>query len=179
MEELRSEDGKRKKWVNRVSELRSGGKLSIGRSSPLFLLFFSLYCITLLDFGPVQVASAQVSAPPDQKQVEVEFPCARDPPEDNCMVQTDSGTCQLVLVCTQHDCKMHSIPFISFSHIWFIQPRRSAPNEGGNVTAARNPGQVTSIRYTWLVMNPRSLAIMLPIHLHLLLLASMFATVFL
>jgi len=31
-EELRSETRERRKWANRVSELRTGGKLSIGRS---------------------------------------------------------------------------------------------------------------------------------------------------
>ena len=45
-EELRSEAWERRKWVIRVSELRTGGKLSIGCSFPLFLsslLFFLLY----------------------------------------------------------------------------------------------------------------------------------------
>ena len=45
-EELRSEARERRKWVNRVSELRTGGKLSIGRSFLLFLsslLFSTLY----------------------------------------------------------------------------------------------------------------------------------------
>jgi len=44
-EELRSEARERRKWVNRVSELRTGGKLSIGRSFLLFLLFSSPYLL--------------------------------------------------------------------------------------------------------------------------------------
>jgi hypothetical protein len=52
-EELRSEARKRRKWVNRVSELRTGGKLSIGRSFLLSLLFSSPYFITSLDLGLV------------------------------------------------------------------------------------------------------------------------------
>jgi hypothetical protein len=111
--------------------------------------------------------------------VEVECPCTPDPPEDYCIVQTDSGTGQLVLICTQHDCIMHSIPFISFSHTWFLQPRRSAPNERCNLMAACNPGLLTAIVYSQLGISPRSLAITLPIHLRLLLLASILATLFL
>ena len=41
-EELRSEARERRKWVNRVSELRTGGKSSIRGSFLLFLLFSSL-----------------------------------------------------------------------------------------------------------------------------------------
>jgi len=41
-EELRSEAPEQRNWVNRVSELRTGAKLSIGRSFLLFLLFSSL-----------------------------------------------------------------------------------------------------------------------------------------
>jgi len=40
-EELRSEARKRRAWVNRVSELRTWGKLSIGHSFLLFVLFSS------------------------------------------------------------------------------------------------------------------------------------------
>ena len=47
-EELRSETRERRKWVNRVSELRPGAKLSIGRSFLLFLLFSSLLHTLLL-----------------------------------------------------------------------------------------------------------------------------------
>jgi len=57
--ELRSEARERRKWVNRVSELRTGGKLSIGRSFSS-LLFSSPYIITSLDLGPEQMASAWV-----------------------------------------------------------------------------------------------------------------------
>jgi len=46
------------------------------------------------------------------------------------------------------------------------------------VTSARDPGQVTAIQYSCLAMSLRSLAIILPIHRHLISLASTFATVF-
>jgi len=47
-EEFRSEARERRKWVNRVSELRTGGKLSIGRSFLLFLPFSYLLHPSLL-----------------------------------------------------------------------------------------------------------------------------------
>ena len=85
-EELRSETRERRKRFNTVSELRTGGKLSIGRSFLLFhfclLLYLSLsYFITTLGFGPVQMASARVLPPPDLSQWELEFPRAPDPPK--------------------------------------------------------------------------------------------------
>jgi len=52
-EELRSEARERRKWVNRVSELRTGGKLSIGLSFLRSLLYSFPSCITSLDLGPV------------------------------------------------------------------------------------------------------------------------------
>jgi len=54
--ELKSEARERRKWGNRVSELRTGGKLSIRRSFLLFLLsllFSSPSFITSLELGPV------------------------------------------------------------------------------------------------------------------------------
>ena len=45
------------------------------------------------------------------------------------------------------------------------------------VTAARDPGRVTAILYSRLATSLRSLAIIVPIHLHLLSLAFTFATV--
>jgi hypothetical protein len=46
------------------------------------------------------------------------------------------------------------------------------------VTAARDPGRVTAILYSLLTRSLRSLAIILPIHLHLISLTSTFAIVF-
>jgi len=48
LEELRSEARERRKWVNRVSELGTGGTLSVGHSFLLFLLFSSLLYTLLL-----------------------------------------------------------------------------------------------------------------------------------
>jgi hypothetical protein len=45
-----------------------------------------------------------------------------------------------------------------------MQPRRSAPKEGDNVTATRDYGRVTAIPYSRLTMRLRSLAIILPIY---------------
>jgi len=42
-----------------------------------------------------------------------------------------------------------------------MQPRRSAPKEGDNVMAARDPGRVTAILYSRLATILRSLAIIL------------------
>jgi hypothetical protein len=54
-EELRSETRERRKWVNRVSELETGGKVinSAFLSFVSPLLFSSPYFITSLDLGPV------------------------------------------------------------------------------------------------------------------------------
>jgi len=53
-EELRSETRERRKLVNRVSELRTGGSYQLG--VPFFcfssLLFSSPYFVTSLDLGP-------------------------------------------------------------------------------------------------------------------------------
>jgi len=115
-EELRSEARERRKWVNRVSELRTGGKLSIGRCFLLFfssLLFSSAYFITSLDLGPVLMASARVLPPPDLSQWEVEFPHAPDPPKGHPeRLLIGSGTFELVRVRTRHDCLMLSFPFL-------------------------------------------------------------------
>ena len=59
-----------------------------------------------------------------------------------------------------------------------MQLGRSAPKEGDTVTAAHEPGP-GNIHSIWLAMTLRYLAIILLIHLHLLSLASTFATVFL
>jgi hypothetical protein len=47
-EELRSEAWEERKWINIVSELRTGGKLSIGR--PFFCFFSSLLFFVLYYF---------------------------------------------------------------------------------------------------------------------------------
>jgi hypothetical protein len=77
-EELRSEAQKRRKWVNRVSELRTGGKLSIGRflSSVSSLLFSILYCFFGSRPGTNGVGTGFYHLP-----MEVEFPRAPDPPK--------------------------------------------------------------------------------------------------
>jgi hypothetical protein len=46
-EELRSEARERRKWVSRESELRTGGKLSIGH---FFLLYLSSLLVSILHY---------------------------------------------------------------------------------------------------------------------------------
>ena len=53
------------------------------------------------------------------------------------MVPIGSGTYEFVRLRTRHDCLML---FLSFSLVRYMQPRRSAPKEGDNVMAARDPG---------------------------------------
>jgi len=116
--------------VNRVSELRTGGKLSIGRSFLLFLLFSSLLHTLLLHWISAQYKWRRHGflPPPDHSQVEVGFPRAPDPPKGYCTVPIGSGTFEFVRVRTRHDCLMLSFPFLSL--VRYMQPRRSAPREG-------------------------------------------------
>jgi len=60
-----------------------------------------------------------------------------------------------------------------------MQPRKYAHKERDNVTAARDPGRVAAVQYCRLATSLRSLAILFPIHLHILSLVSTLATVFL
>jgi hypothetical protein len=67
----------------------------------------------------------------------------------------------------QHERIMLS--FLSCSLVQFMQPRRSAPTEGNNVTVKPDCGRVTAIPYSWLATRLRSLAIIIhtPIYCHL------------
>ena len=91
------------------------------------------------------------------------------------MVPISSGSYEFVRVRTRNDCI--SLPSVLFSLVRFIQLRRSAPKEGDNVTAARDPGRVMAMQYSRLATSLTSLAIILPIHPHLPSLASTFASV--
>ena len=113
--------------------------------------------------------------PPDHSQVDVEFPRAPDPLKGYCTVSIGSESFEFVRVRTRHARLM--LP--SLISCTVMQPRRSAPDERDNVTAAHDPGRVTAILYSRLATSLRSLAIILPIHLHILSLASTFATIFL
>jgi len=102
-------------------------------------------------------------------------PCAGSAERSPWVVPIGSGTYDLVWVRTRHDCIILSSLF--FSVVRFMQPRWSAPTEGDNVTAARDAGWVLAILHSRLATSVRSLAIFLPIYLHLTSLASTFATV--
>jgi len=67
--------------------------------------------------------------------------------------------------------------FCSLSCIHVITPCHSASLRAA-VTATHDCGQVTAILYSQLATRLRSLAIILPIHLYLLLLESTFATIY-
>ena len=57
------------------------------------------------------------------------------------------------------------LSLLSFSLVWFREPRRSAPKERDNVTATPDCGRVTAIPYSQLATRLGSLAIFLLIHL--------------
>jgi len=59
-----------------------------------------------------------------------------------------------------------------------MQPRRSAPEQGDDVTAAGDCGRLTAIVYSRLATRLRSPAIISHIHLYLLSLESTFATIY-
>jgi len=178
-EELRSKARERRKWVN-IFGTRDRRKVINWAflSSVSSFLCSSPECVTSLDLGRVYMASARVSPPPDLSQWEVEFPRAPDPPKGH-PERYRSVAGLLSLYEYVRGMIVQCFPFLSFSLIRFMQPRRSAPKEGDNVTAARNPGWVTAVLYSQLATSLRSQAITLPIHLHLLSLVSTFANVFL
>jgi len=96
--------------------------------------------------------------------MEVGFPCAPDPPKGRHRAEPiGSRTYDFVRVRTQHECIILSC--LSFALVRFMQPRRSAPQEGDNVTVTHDCGRVTAILYSRLATRRRSLEIILPIHL--------------
>jgi hypothetical protein len=98
--------------------------------------------------------------------MDVEFRRAPDPPKGrHWAVPMSSGTYDFVRVRTQHELYNTFFPFLSFSLVEWMQPRRSVPKEGDNVTATRDCGRVTAILYCRLATKFRSQAKILPIHL--------------
>jgi len=75
----------------------------------------------------------------------------------------------------RHDCSIHSLSFLPFLVFRLMQYTRPVPKEEDNDTAAHDLGHITAIPYGHLDANLSSLAISLPLHLHLLSLTSMFA----
>jgi hypothetical protein len=86
-QELRSETRERRKWVNGVSELGTGGKVINWAflSSVSSLLISSLLHISILHWISARYKWRRHGflPPPDHSQVEVEFPHALDPPKGN------------------------------------------------------------------------------------------------
>ena len=119
-EELRSGTRERRRWVNRVSELRTRGKVINWAflSSVSSLLLSSPYFITSLDLGPVQMASARVfTTSGSQPSGGGVSPCAGSAERLPWVVPISSGTYDLVQVRTRYDCLIFaslSFPFLSF-----------------------------------------------------------------
>jgi len=155
-------------WVRKLRSWRTGSLLDV------FLFLYSLVLI----FGS-RPGTNGVGTGFYHQSMDVEFPRVPDPPKGrHRAVPIGSGTYDFVSVHTQHELYNTYFPFLSFSLVRFMQPRRSAPKEGDNVMATRDCGRGTASLYSRLTMRLRSLAIILPIHLYLLSLESTFATVY-
>ena len=98
---------------------------------------FFISCSSLLiRFRPGIMTSARVLPPTNGGGVS---PCAESAQRSPLTVPIGSGTYGFVRLRTWDDC---FIPcFLSFVSLiyWLRQPRRSAPREGDNVTATRDP----------------------------------------
>jgi hypothetical protein len=110
-EELRSETRERRKWVNRVSELRTGGSNQLGVP---FFCFFSSHLHTLL----LLWISARYKWRRHgfyHLRISVNgrwsFPVRRIRRKGHNTVPIGSGTFELVRVRTRHDCLMLSFHF--------------------------------------------------------------------
>jgi len=123
---------------------------------------FSLLFFSSLDLGLVQMASARVFTP---SQWMWSFPvhriCQKVAIE---LYQSVAG----LMFSYQYVCGRNAQCFLPFPFLFsctVMQPRRSIPKEGDNVTATRDCCRVTAIPYSRLATRLRSLAIILPIHL--------------
>jgi hypothetical protein len=125
---------------------------------------FSVLFFSSLDLGPVQMASARVFT---TSQWMWSFPVHRI--RRKVTIELYQSVAGLMIsydyVRGRNVQCFLPFAFLSFSLERFMQPRRSAPKEGDNVTATRDCGRVTAILYSRLTTSLRSLAIILPIHL--------------
>jgi len=136
---------------------------------------FSLLFFSSLDLGPVQMASARVFT---TSQWKCSFPVRRIRRKVAIeLYQSVAGLMISYRYVRGRNARCF-LPFPFLVSCTVMQPRRSAPKEGDNVTATRGCGRVTAILYSRLATRLRSLAIILPIHLYLLSLESTFATVY-
>jgi len=96
--------------------------------------------------------------------MDVEFPHAPEP-LNGChwAVPIGSGTYNFVRVHTQHEYILPTL--LSFCLVQFMQPRRSVPKVGDNVTPTGDCGWRTTILYSRLTQRHLSLAMSLSIHL--------------
>ena len=165
-QELRSETLEERKWVNRVPELRTGGKLAIGRSFLLIVLFSSLVRSLLLLRILARYKWCQHGFYHLRISVNGRWHCPvrRMHREVTLTREMGDGTCGFVRLCTWDNCSI--TPFHSLLLYWLLQPRRSAPKEGDTLTGAGDPGRVTAIVYSGLATSLRSLPMILPIYIH-------------
>jgi len=134
--------------------------METGSLSDVFLFLSSL----LLFFGS-RPGTNGVGTGFYHQSMDVEFPHAPDLPKGrHWAVPIGSGTYDFVQVRTRQECII-LFRLLFFSLVRFMQPRRSAPKEGDNVTATRDCGRVTAILYSRLATRRRSLAMILSIHL--------------
>jgi len=164
-----------------VPELRTEAKLSIGHSLLLFLLFSSLLHTLLLHqiLACINGVSTGFATSGSQSMGGAISPCAVSVQRSPWAVLIGSATFECVRVRTQQDCLMLSFPFLSFSFVRLMQPRRSSPKEEDNVIAIHDPGWAMAILPRRLTTSLRSLAIVKPIHVCQLSLASTSVTIFL
>jgi len=134
----------------------NGGRDHFWMFSCFSLLFFSS-----LDLGPVQMASAQVFTTCWWK---CSFPVRRI--RRMVAIELDQSVAE-IKISYEHVRSMNvwCFNFVSFSLVRSMQPRRSAPEQGDNVTTTCDCGRVTAILYSRLMMRLGSLVIILPIHL--------------
>jgi len=107
-------------------------------------------------------------------------PCTGSTERSPWAVLISCGTYGFVRLCMWNGYLIPSFHFFPFLLLYGImQPRRSAPKEGDNVTAPHVtcPGPGNARWYSWLATSLRSLAIILSIHLHLQSLESTCATI--
>ena len=109
---------------------RYGGRCHFGCS---FFLFSSHYFLLLWISARYKRRRYAFLPPPEISQVEVEFPCAPDPPNGYHTVLIGCGTYGFIRLRTLNGCLIVFFPFVLL--YGFIQPRGSAPKEGDNVTA--------------------------------------------
>jgi len=136
-------------------------------------LFSSQYDFTLISVQ-YRWHHDRLEAPQDSCQTQMQCSRTLNALEDYYTAPMSNGT---VVVCTcMYAARLINV-FLSVSHVQLIQHRRSAPKKRDSVMGAHDPCRETAVLHSLLAMTHKSLAILLPMHVHPLSLRSMFATV--